>query len=265
MNNDFLNSLCCPRFCSYHFPPSDVSFSAWNVLILCAPSDQTHITGEGYVLLCELVHSGTKALQLQEMAEVLLCRNCSPALWVRICSYIPYYEYTDELHTGVQKEIKCNFLKFFCARACPMGSDHAPNWWDLMPSQEQNQLPRVILIETNIGWTLALFMKQANELLWAFCHCWDSLQCTRAFIAVDTGAVIKACAQSGKSPHTVWKNILHCQAFGNLQLTMKKYQMWGLSLHQSGLKTPLTFDYESSELACYIWPKIMWPQNHRII
>lgn len=126
MNNDFLNSLCCPRFCSYHFPPSDVSFSAWNVLILCAPSDQTHITGEGYVLLCELVHSGTKPLQLQEMAEVLLCRNCSPALWVRICSYIPYYEYTDELHTGVQKEIKCNFLKFFCARACPMGSDHAP-------------------------------------------------------------------------------------------------------------------------------------------
>lgn len=202
MNNDFLNSLCCPRFCSYHFPPSDVSFSAWNVLILCAPSDQTHITGEGYVLLCKLVHSGTKPLQLQEMAEVLLCRNCSPALWVRICSYIPYYEYTDELHTGVQKEIKCNFLKFFCARACPMGSDHAPNWWDLMPSQEQNQLPRVILIETNIGWTLALFMKQANELLWAFCHCWDSLQCTRTLIAVDTGAVIKACAQSGKSPHT---------------------------------------------------------------
>lgn len=45
-------------------------------------------------------------------------------------------------------------------------------------------------------------MKQVNEVLWAFCHYWDSLQYTRTLIAVDTGAVIKGCAQSGKMSHT---------------------------------------------------------------
>lgn len=53
-----------------------------------------------------------------------------------------YYEYIDELHTGIEKEIKCNFFKFFCACACPMGSDHATNSWDLMPSQEQQLAPQ---------------------------------------------------------------------------------------------------------------------------
>lgn len=50
-------------------------------------------------------------------------------------------------------------------------------------------------------------------------------------------------------------------AFGNLQLAMKKY----LILCQSGLKTPVTCHYESCELARFIWPQKMWLQNHRII
>lgn len=39
------------------------------------------------------------------------------AVWVRICPYIPY-EYTNELHIGIQKEIKHNFFKFFVFMSC---------------------------------------------------------------------------------------------------------------------------------------------------
>lgn len=94
-------------------------------------------------------------------------------------------------------------------------------------------------------------MKQANEVLWTFCHCWDSLQYAGTLIAVDTGAAIKACAQSGKMSHTESEKT---------SCTVKTWCLWKPAAdHETGSQSVSVWasdsthcDCESYELACFI-------------